>query len=336
MFSKLYDSDPLPFTLKKEQYNNGINNYIPIYEHPSLEDKYTELSELIHFVALDDERSQIAVSGNKKINYFPSRKVRLTVDAKKCVENGIVPREMADKIVPYIDWEIKQNALYKNDLAVLDFIATINWERAIYTANPSSLNNILGIDQYWHQEGMVYKFMPVKADNYYQGLGGVNPDKTYEIFTNCRWGNLNDPGVTVDRESNRNSRLPRQNYLRAAETFLSRGEKAKAIELLDVCQKFFPDNKIPYDLMMVPFADIYYNAGEIEKGNAIVSRLIAIYADDLRYYKTVNAGFVQDHYTDDIDRNMRIMRSLSQMAKENGQNDLAAKADDAVAAYKGN
>jgi hypothetical protein len=335
MFSKVYDSDPLPFTLKKEQYNNGINNYIPVIEDPRLGDNHIELSELIERVAKDNDRYKYPVSGGKKINYFPTSKVRLTVDAKKCVENGIVPREMADKIVPYIEWEIKQNALYKNDLAVLDFLATINWERSIYTANPSSLTNFLGIDQYMHQEGMVYKFMPVKADNYYQGLGGVNPDKTYEIFTNCRWGNLNDPDVTVDRESDRNSRLPRQNYLRAAETFLNRGEKEKAVELLDVCQKFFPDSKIPYDLMMIPFADVYYGAGEIEKGNAIVSRLIEIFADDLRYYKTVNARFVEKYYTDDIDRNMRVMRSLSQMAKENGQNDLAAKAEDVVAAYRG-
>jgi hypothetical protein len=32
---------------------------------------------------------------------------------------------------------------------------------------------------------------------------------------------------------------------------------------------------------------------------------------------------------------MRIMRSLSQMAKENKQNDLAARAEDVVAKYRG-
>ena len=147
MFSKAYDSDPLPFTLKKEQYNNGVNNYIPIYEHPSLEGKYTELSDLINFVAADDDRSKLSVGDGTKVNYFPSRKIRLTVDAKKCVANGIVPLELADKIVPYIDWEITQNALYKNDLAVLDFLATNNWERALYTANPSSITGFLNVDK---------------------------------------------------------------------------------------------------------------------------------------------------------------------------------------------
>ena len=335
MFSKVYESDKLPFTLKKEQYNNGVNNYIPIYEHPSLENKYTELKELIDFVAIDNDRTKMTVSGGQKINFFPSRKIRLTVDAKKCVENGIVPREMADRIVPYIEWEIKQNALFKNDLAFLDFLATNNWERAIYTANPSSLATFLDIDQYLHQEGMVYKFMPVKADNYYEGIGGVNPDKTYEVFMNCNWGNLNDPHVTVDRESDRNSRLPRQNYLRAAETFMNRGEKEKAIELLDKCQYFFPDSKIQYDMMLIPFAEIYYQADKKDKANAILTRLAEIYGDDLRYFNQLKAGFTEKYYSAEVDRTVRVLRTISQLAKTNGQNDVAAKADEAISRVAG-
>jgi hypothetical protein len=324
----------LPFTLAKAQYNNGVNNYVPVYDHPSLENEYTELSKLIGFVATNDDRTKIAVSGGKKISYFPSKKIRLTVDAKKCVENGIVPREMADKIEPYIEWEIKQNGLYKNDLAVLDFLASNNWERAIYTANPSSLTSFLDIDQYWHQEGMVYKFMPFKAENYYEGLGGVNAEKTYDIFMNCRWGNLNNPNVTVDRESDRNSRLPRQNYLRAAETFLNKGEKQKAVELLNTCIQYFPDSKIRYDMMMIPFAEIYYGAGETDKANEVLNRLLEIYSDDLRYYKSLKPAFMEKYYSDSIDRIFRILRSISQLAKMNKQDDLSARADEAISMMK--
>jgi hypothetical protein len=330
MFSKAYDSDPLPFTLKKSLYDNGVNSYIPIYEHPSLENKYTELSDLIQFVSSDDKRSKISVGGGNKMNYFPTRKIRLTVDAKKCVENGIVPKELADKIVPYIEWDIKENALYKNDLAVLDILATNNWERAIYTANPSSLTSFLDIDEYLHQEGMIYKFMPVKADNYYQGLGGVNADKTYENFMDTQWGNLNNPKVDVDRESMRNSRLPRQNYLRAAETFLQRGDKQKAVDLLDKCQYYFPDKQVPYDLMMIPFAEIYYGADAKDKANAVLQRLIEIYGDDMRYFRELGKSFVQDHYSNTLDKDIRVLRSISQLAKSNGETELASKADEAA------
>lgn len=334
LFSKMYDSDPLPFTLKKEQYANGVNNYVPVYEVPSLANQYTELSELIKFVAMDDDRTKMPISGNKKINYFPSRKIRLTVDAKKCVENGIVPKELADKIEPYIDWEIKQNALYKNDLAVLDFLATDNWERSMYTANPASLEDFLDIDQYLHQEGMVYKFMPVKADNYYRGIGGVNPDKTFENFTNCRWGNLDKPGVLVDRESYRNSRLPKQNYLRAAETFLMRGEKQKATELLDICLKYFPDNKIAYDMMVIPFAEVYYGADETEKANEIMTKVLDYYADDLRYYNSVRPSFVEKHYSQDISRTLRIIKEVANISGKYSQKDIAGRANELMASFK--
>lgn len=335
MFSKVYDSDPLPFTLKRSQYENGVNNYIGIVEHASLANKYTELSKLIEFVASDQEGSKVTVADGKKIGFFPTSKVRLTVDAKKCVENGIVPPEMADRIEPYIEWDIKQNALYKNDIMVLDFLATNNWERSVYVANPSSLNEILDIDQYWHQEGMVYKFIPVKSDNYYQGIGGVNAQKTYDIFMDCPWGNLNKPDVTVDRESDRNSRLPRQNYLRAAETFMIKGDKQKAIDLMDRSLEMFPDNKIQFDMLMIPYAELYYQADDIEKGNEVAGRLIEIYADDLRYYKSLDASFVQHYYKETADREVRLLRNLSQMTREYKQTDLSDKADEAIRNYTG-
>jgi hypothetical protein len=162
----------------------------------------------------------------------------------------------------------------------------------------------------------------------------VNPDKTYEVFTNCKWGNLNDPGVNVDRESNRNSRLPRQNYLRAAETFLMRGDKEKAVELLNTCLEFFPDNKIPYDMMMIPFVETYYQAEEKGKAGEIAGRLIEIYGDDLRYYNTLKPAFVEKNYKESAERSIRILRNISQLTKMYGDNELSAKADEMIASFR--
>jgi hypothetical protein len=334
MFKKVYDSDPLPFTLSYEQYENGVNNYIPIFEHPSLENKYTELSELIKFVANEDDRTKLSVGGGtRNINYFPTRKVRLTVDSAKCVDNGIVPSELADQIVPFIEWEIKQSALYKNDLMVLDFLATSNWERAFYLANPSSLNEILGIDRYIHQEGMVYKFMPVRTTNFISGIGGVNADKSYEVLTECTWGNLNDPDVTVDRESYRNSRLPRQNFLRAAESLMRKGEAEKAVALLDTSLYYFPDSKITYDVLMIPYAELYYSAGEIEKGNEVAHRLLDIFGDDVRYYTSLDNEFATTYYQQDYQRRMSYINGILEMVTENEQEELIKRAEEILELY---
>ena len=333
MFKKVYDSDPLPFTLSYEQYENGVNNYVPVMEHPSLENKYTELKELIQFVANEDDRTKLSIGGGRKINYFPAKKVRLTVDSAKCVDNGIVPPELADRIVPYIEWEIRQNALYKNDLMVLDFLATSDWERALYVANPSSLNEIFGADRFIHQEGMVYKFMPVRTTNFISGIGGVNAAESYDILMGCTWGNLNHPDVTVDRESYRNSRLPRQNFLRTAESLLNAGETEKAVALLDTCLYYFPDSKITYDVLMIPFAELYYAADEVEKGNAVAGRLLDIFGDNVRYYTSLDDAFSVTYYQQDFQRNMSFINRIMEMAIENGQQELAQRAETLMNLY---
>ncbi|MCK5766728.1 MAG: DUF2723 domain-containing protein, partial [Bacteroidales bacterium] len=203
---KVYDSEPLTFTLTPDQYEKGRNQYI-MYVDRGIKNS-VEVKELIDFIASDDERTKLPLTTGEKVNYMPVKKLRLTVDSAKCVENGIVPIEMAHLIVPYIEWEVRQNALYKNDLMLLDFLANNNWERSLYFANPNALEKVIDLDEYCHLEGAVYKFMPVKAKDYIPGLGGIHANKSYDVIMNdFHWGNLNDPSVTVDRESYRHARI---------------------------------------------------------------------------------------------------------------------------------
>jgi len=326
MFRKAYDSDPLKLTLTSRQYEKGINDYVPVYDRGIK--GYTELKDVIDWVASENEQTKLTLQGGKKMNYLPTKKVRLTIDSAKCVDNGIVPLELADKIVPYIDWEIRQSALYKNDLMLLDFLATDNFERPFYVANPSSLGSVLGLDQYFHQEGMVYKFMPVKAKNYIRGVGGVSGEKSYEIFVNdCRWGRLNEPGISVDRESYRNSRLPRQNYLRTAEVLMQEGEKEKAIKLLDECIYYFPNEKFTYDMLMLPFAELYFEGEELEKGLEILSRLVDRYEEDLYYYDSLKPEFASAHYDEEIRISVTVLNRIGELASKNGDEELAERVD---------
>lgn len=329
MFNKVYDSEPLRLTLSFDQYEKGVNDYIPFYER-NLKG-HTELKEIIGFIASERDQTKLSLQSGKKMNYLPTKKIRLTVDSAKCVDNGIVPLEMAGRIVPYIEWEIRQNALYKNDLLILDFLATSDWERALYLSNPSQLSHILGLDEYLHQEGMVYKFMPVKADNYYPGFAGVNAEKSYEIFTReSSWGNLHDPSVTVDRESARSSRHPKQNHLRTAETLMELGKTEKALEVLDTCLYYFPHEKFPFDMLMLPFAETYISAGEEEKGIEILEILKDRYLDELRYYNSLDPDFADLHYSNEIRMAMTILNRVGMIAGQNGREDIRTDIDSIV------
>lgn len=319
---KIYNSEPLPLTLTPGQYEKGVNQYI-MYVDRGIKG-HVEVKDLINFIASDDDRTKLPLTTGDKINYMPSKKLRLTVDSAKCVDNGIVPREMAHLIVPYIEWEIRQNALYKNDLMLLDFLATNNWERPLYFANPSSLEKVIDIDKYCHLEGNVYKFMPVKAKDYIPRMGGVHADKSYDIIMNdFRFGNLNDPLVTVDRESYRNSRVQKQNFLRIAQALLNDRKPEKAAAILDTCIHYFPADKIHYDIIMMPFIEIYYNAGRMETATEEVRKMVDVCDQELTYFLSLDPAFADTYYSTEMQQAVAVLQRMAEVTRENGQPELS-------------
>ncbi|MBN2172753.1 MAG: DUF2723 domain-containing protein [Bacteroidales bacterium] len=325
MMNKAYESDPLPFTLSYEKYQNGVNDAVVFYN--TNYKGHAELKQVIDFISNDSEKTKLTLQTGEKINFSPTKKFKITIDSADIMRKGIVPEYMAHKIVPVIEWNVRQNYLYKNDLMLLDFIASNNWERPVYFANPSSLSKVLDVEEYCHLEGFVYKFMPVKSDNYISGVGGVNEKATYDIFMNrCKWGNLNDPHVYVDRESYRNSIIPKQNFMRAAEALANNGEKEKAIDLLDRCMEAFPNSKITFDMFMIPFADVYYTAGAYDKGNTIVEKIFENYSQDIDYYNRLNEKLFK-YFESDYNQAMGVLQKLSIMTKMNKQDELHSRID---------
>lgn len=321
---KAYESERLPFTLKPEQYVKGRNEQIPVIERIN---ERVELKDAINFVASNNEQTKLPLQGGEKINYLPAKKIRLTVDSAKCVDNGIVPIELADRIVPYIDWEIKQSYLFKNDLMFLDFLASNNWERPIYFANPNAVSKVADVDEYCHLDGVVYKFMPVKARDYIPGVGGVDTDETWDqLMIDVQWGNLHDPDVTVDRESERNSGMVKQNYIRLARALIMENKKDSAVMALDTCQRYFPPEKFSYDIFMLQFADLYYQAGAVKKANQMVTDMARIYQDDLEYYRSLDERTAR-YYESDMQQSYAVLQRLKQMAQENKQQSLSKELD---------
>lgn len=297
---KIYDSEPLKFTLTPEQYNKGVNEYIPHFARGEIKER-VELKQLINFIADESDRSKVALQTGKKINFFPTKRLKLTVDSAKAVASGIVPSYMADRIVPVIEWDVKANYIYKNDLMLLDFLATQDWDRPLYFASPSSVSKVLDIDKYCHQTGIVYKFIPVLAEDYSPGLGGVDDVASYDILMNkCKWGNLNKPGVHVDPESYRNSIMPRQSYLRLAKALQRKGKNTEAIAVADRCIAEFPNNKITFDYYMLPMAEVYYDAGAPDKGNNFLTTLANVYIENLNFYNSVSPEFASFYHEDSM------------------------------------
>lgn len=327
LYKKVYDSDPIPFTLSQKQYQQGTNDIIPFYDIGIK--GYVELKDMIDFIKSDNPRTFLTLQNGEKMKFFPSKKVKITVDSAACVKYGIVPKHLRGKMVDSICWTIRSNQLYKNDLMLLDLLASNQWKRPLYFAAPSSVNHCAAIDSFCLVQGWVYKFMPVKADSadYIQGMGGVDAQTSYDIFQNkCKWGNLNDPHVYVDPESLNNTVRPRTNMMRVAKTLLAEGKKKEAIDVMDTYIKYFPDSKVSFDMYMLPYAELYYQAGATEKANKLMERIAAIYSQNLDYYYSFTGNYRQ-YFDQDIQTSLGILRRMSMVASENKQTKLAAKMD---------
>ena len=297
---KIYDSEPLRFTLTPDQYNKGVNEFVPYFNKGNIAER-VELIDLIKFIADETPRSKVTWQSNQQINFYPTKRVKLTVDSARVVQNGIVPEYMKDRVVPVIEWDIKQNYLIKNDLMLLDFLASQNWDRPLYFASPGSVSSSLDVDKYCHQTGFVYKFIPVLAEDYAPGLGGVDTELSYDLLVNkAVWGNLNKTNVHVDTESRRSSTMPKLSYLRLAKALQRKGENIKAIAVVDKCIEMFPNNKITFDYYMLPLAEVYYDAGATDKGNDFLKTLGMIYIENLNFYNAVSPELSSFYHEDSM------------------------------------
>ena len=327
MFEKAYDSPPLPFTIPLVQYQPGTTDIIPFYDIGIK--GYVNLHDLIDFIKSDNPQTFLTLQNGNRMKFFPSKKVKLAVDSAACIKYGIVPKRLAGKMVDTIYWTIKSNQLYKNDIMLLDVVASNKWERPLYFASPGSVQHCFNVDSFCLVEGWVYKFMPVKSReaDYINGMGGVDEQGTYDILMNkCAWGNLNDPHVYIDPESLNNLARPKTNILRAAQTFINLGKPKDATRLMDLYIEKFPESKVPYDMYIIPFAEMYYKAGQIEKANKIMEQVTNVFSQNLDYYYSFK-GKHREYFDQDIQQGLGILKRMNQITTEYKQTKLAAKID---------
>ena len=332
MGRKVYDSERLPLTLSPSEYDNGVNESIRIYEEDNLKGKYVELKEVINFI--HNPKAVKYYTNGSSTHYLPVRTLKMTVDKEACLRNGIVPESMKDSIVDEIRWEVKDNNyLYKNALLLLDFFATNNWERPVYFTSFSDMASVLGIQEYLHMEGLSYRFIPVKAEDYYEGIGGVYREGSYDLLVNkAKWGSMNEEGVVPDRESMRNMEFARQSYVRLARSLVSHHEYDSAIIVMDKFQEFFPNEKFPVELRTYQFPELYYQCGDSQKGDDFMTKLVNNACDKIEYYGNMKPKFAS-YYSDDIDENMSLLRQMQLVSKKYERTEMLSVINEKMKEY---
>jgi hypothetical protein len=285
MKMKAHDSEPIPSSFNREQYKGSKRDYSLFIEktkEPIL------LDDMIKFISLEDERAKIKLNNGRNINYFPSKKIIYPIDKAAVIKNKVVSEKFYDSIVPAIEFEIKDDALYKNRLMMLDIVNQNNWKRPIYFTGGSYGNDdYIWMKDYLQLDGMCYKLVPVKTSTESTSpidMGQIDSEKMYNIVMKWDWGNSGKSNMYYDVETRKNSISYRTNLARLVEALINEGKLDKAEKIVDLAMEKMPVKYFEYYSFLEPFAMAYYEVGKKEKARAIISEVIKKHQENLTFY----------------------------------------------------
>ena len=289
LYNKLYESDPLPFTLPKDMY--GLGHEVFVYNPDGAR---MEVTEALQMVA-NNRKQYVRAERGDSVVYLPTNKFKITLDKPKLVANGIITAAQADTIPDFIAFDInlpRRGYLMRNEMAMLDFLGTNRFERSVSIMNPGYIRDVFPVvDRYSIEDGMLSMLVPYPVDDS-QGrysertadylLNGIkNADGTY---TPLQWGNL-DKDIYVDPISKNMGDVQRQSYVLLSDQLLREGDTAGARKALDIREKFFPKSNFPNDRFALMMVYAYSHVGDQVKAYDILCDVFEYYTQQLAYVK---------------------------------------------------
>ena len=328
MKRKAYNSEPVPSKLTHDKYKWGTRDYIikEVVTKDTL-----DIVQFLDFISSDDDRTKYGyvleqqgyqTNGQRKqdlnANYAPTEFVRIPVNKQAVLENGVVAGKDAEKIVDYIDIKIKDQAIYKNRMIMLDIIAQNNWERPIYFSGGAfGDEDYIWMKDYLQLDGFAYKLVPIKTaldkNNLYD-MGRIDSEKMYELVKDWEWGNSGNPDVYHDVETRRNSLTFRGHMARLIEKLINEEKLEKAEEIADLAMQKMPVDIFGYYVYLEPFIGAYYETEADDKARALYKEVVVKYQESLNYFSGVSDENKEKHIQSiyfDIERYKSLVDTIS-------------------------
>jgi hypothetical protein len=346
---KWNDAPPVKTSFRDDQIE-GSNRDVTRYSNSAgiPENAYVELKKVMQFIASDDDSKKImSPNSGEKENYLPAKNVFIEIDTNKVKTMDWVAQEDLGKVVPRMQWTIN-STLLKNDLLTLDMVANNIMDRPIYFAVSVAPDAYVGLDKYFQLEGMAYRVVPIENPSHNAQSAPVRADVTYNNMMNkFKFGGIKEnKNIYLDENILRMTMNLRGNYARLAQTLLEKGEKDSAAKAIDHAMEEMPKDRVPYNIFVAMYPDLYYAAGQNDKAKKLSDDLWASAKDEIRYYQYVfrtlmqrakdggDMGYYQQLQQGQFIQNrsiqeyLYIMQELTQTAKKYG------KPEDATAMEK--
>lgn len=276
-----YGSPSVPITWPRLDYCSGTNEYVEV--NPSLKSQVLDFYKKNPMAAkaqFGDNPFELANvmkywvrSKDADMHVVPTDTLYVTIDKNAVKHSGMM---MASDTIPdrmVISLKGK-NALYKNDLMMLEMIAHCNWTRPIYVALTVGQENYMNLGDNFIQEGLANRISPFTTNA--PGAKNYDTQKVYNNLMNrYRYGGLSKPGLYIDETVMRMCYTHRRLFGQLALHLIAEGQKAKALKVLQKAEKELPTYNIPMNYMSGgnDFARAYALLGQKKKALEVINQV---------------------------------------------------------------
>jgi len=316
--NKVNDSAPLKLSLTEEQYRGKNRNQI-FFANPRGEDMEIPMNVFEGLRSIGDPRNTIQGQ-----TFISSKSFFIPVDKEKYNKLGLQPNidssEWADKV--YIQPGKGSNSFTKDDLAIMDVIASNFYDRPIYFAITCQPSKLLGLDDYVEMEGLGLRISPTKVRAKSQlpsiyGFGDIDENKVYNnVMTKWKWGNFDKMKLFVDKSYMAEVQAMKLVMLRGAIEFDKKGDTLKAIALANKYFEAFPNMNFAYDSGIMPFINVLINSKDFESAKKHLRILSEETKQFLEFYESQTDKNVFDSFAQDYQYRMGAAQDVIETAKK--------------------
>lgn len=321
-----YNSTAVPISWPRIDFCSGTNEYVPIQadakkqilefykENPvqarkQFGDNPFELKNIMKYWVR---------SKNPDMHFIPTDTVYVTIDKEAVKKSGMmmtsdtIPNKMVISLA-------KKDALYKGDLMMLEMISQCDWTRPIYVALTVGEDNYMNLGDNFVQEGLANRITPFTTTiNGKPAPGAKNFDteKTYNNLMNrYKFGGLETRGLYIDETVMRMCYTHRRLFAQLAKQLIIEKKDAKALKVLDKCQKVLPSYNIPNDYMSgsLDLAECYAMLGKKAKARALFNDVWKNATQYMDWYLSLSSNHFSQSMSDCI-RELTIMQQANEVA----------------------
>jgi hypothetical protein len=188
-------------------------------------------------------------------------------------------------------------------------------------------------------EGLALRLVPVKSRSEggygVVGNGRVNTEATFNnIMTKWRWGNFDKHDTYVNTSYGPSLQTMRIVFIRTARALLAKGEKEKAVALINKYFEAFPAFNFPHDYFSTYLLDVLVKAEASDKAIPIIREIAKETAQQLAFYDSQTDRDMKVSYQQDFQFAMRTASDIKRLAAETKDAGLIGEVDGLFATWK--